>query len=228
MQTPDPAVPSGFPCGKTFLLPGPAGALEVMTSCPDPHQAHAGTVVICHPHPQQGGTMHNKVVHTLARSFGELGLRMLRFNFRGVGASAGSFDRGEGETEDVLALLEWVRVQRPEDDIWLAGFSFGGYVAARAAHRFDVKQLVTVAPAVHLYDFAALQAPPAPWLVIQGDADEVVSADAVSDWVASRQPRPELVVLEGVGHFFHGRLHDLRRVVYERLGPRRPRAAPEV
>jgi uncharacterized protein len=223
MQTPETIVPTGFPCGKTFLLPGPAGGLEVMTACPDPSKEVAATVVICHPHPVQGGTMHNKVVHTLARSFGELGMRTLRFNFRGVGASEGSFDHGEGETDDVHAVLHWTRTQRPQDEIWLAGFSFGGYVAARAAHRFDVKQLLTVAPAVHLYSFATMKVPPTRWLVIQGDADEVVSVDAVREWVVRRHPSPELVILPGVDHFFHGRLHDLRAVVHERLGERRPR-----
>ncbi len=225
MQIADTTMPTGFPCGKTFLLPGPTGVLEVMSACPDPSKEAPATVVICHPHPLQGGTMHNKVVHTLARSFGELGLRSVRFNFRGIGASQGSFDRGEGETDDVLAVLAWARAQRPRDEIWLAGFSFGGYVAAQAAHRFDdVRQLVTVAPAVHLYDFESMTLPPVPWLVIQGDADEVVSVEAVRKWVAQRQPSPDLVVLAGVDHFFHGRLHDLRAVVQERLAARVPPA----
>lgn len=224
MPIPDLTPPAGFPCGKTFLLPGPAGALEVMSGCPNPEVQVSGTVVICHPHPVQGGTMHNKVVHTLARSFGELGLRTVRFNFRGVGASAGSFDNGVGETDDAFAVLAWARTQHPQDTIWLAGFSFGGYVAARLAHRVDVARLITVAPAVHLYDFAAMTVPPAPWLVIQGDADEVVAAQAVQRWVQTRAPKPELVMVPGVDHFFHGRLHDLRRIVHERLAPHRPQA----
>jgi hypothetical protein len=224
MAIPDANPPGGFPCGATFLLPGPAGALEVLTSCASEEKSVPGTVVICHPHPVQGGTMHNKVVHTLARSFGEMGFRTVRFNFRGIGASAGSFDHGAGETDDALAVLAWARAQRPADDIWLAGFSFGGYIAARAAHAFEVKQLVTVAPAVHLYTFASMKVPPAPWLVIQGDADEVVSPQAVLDWAARMQPPPRLVMLEGVDHFFHGRLHDLRSTLHEQLAASRPRA----
>ena len=219
MVAPDPTPPTGFPCGKSFLLPGPAGALEVMTNCPDAGKAIVTTAVICHPHPMQGGTMHNKVVHMLARSLGEVGLNTVRFNFRGIGASAGSFDHGNGETDDALAVLSWVRAQRPQDAIWLAGFSFGGYVAARAAHRFDVAQLVTVAPAVHLYDFASMTMPAAPWLVIQGDADEVVSAQAVQAWVQQRRPAPTLVMLEGADHFFHGRLQDLRNVIHTQFAP---------
>jgi len=224
MATPEPQLPPGFPCGKTFLLPGPAGALELLTACPDETKAVPGTAVICHPHPLQGGTMHNKVVHTLARSFGELGLRTVRFNFRGIDASAGHFDHGRGETEDALAVLSWVRAQRPQDDIWLAGFSFGGFVAASAARAFEVKQLVTVAPAVHLYNFASIKVPPAPWLVIQGDADDVVAPQAVVDWAARMHPPPQLVMLAGVDHFFHGRLHDLRNTVHEQLARQRPRA----
>jgi len=131
------ALPAGFPCGQTFLLPGPTGALEAMAACPAEDEAVPATAVICHPHPQQGGTMHNKVVHTLARTFSELGLRTVRFNFRGVGASAGHFDHGNGETEDLLAVVSWVRAQRPQDQIWLAGFSFGGYIAARGAQQTE-------------------------------------------------------------------------------------------
>ncbi len=220
---PNTAPPPEFPCGTTFLLPGPAGALEVMTTCPDENSGVAAAAVICHPHSLQGGTMHNKVVHMLARSFGELGLRTVRFNFRGVGASVGSFDHSQGETEDALAVLSWVRACRPRDEIWLAGFSFGGYVAARAAQRFEVARLVTVAPAVHLYDFASTTLPRVPWLVIQGDADEVVSAQAVRDWAQRQRPAPELVTLEGVDHFFHRRLNDLRQVVVSRLSAHVPR-----
>lgn len=223
MQSPHIAPPpAAFPCGTTLLLPGPVGALEAMTACSEESGAVAATAVICHPHPLHGGTMHNKVVHTLARSFGELGLRSVRFNFRGVGASAGSFNNGQGETEDALAVLSWVRERRPQDEIWLAGFSFGGYVAARAAQRFEVARLVTVAPAVHLYDLSSMTLPRTPWLVIQGDADEVVSPQAVQEWVRQRQPSATLVLLEGVDHFFHGRLHDLRNVIHSQFASHRP------
>jgi alpha/beta superfamily hydrolase len=225
MSIPERNVPAGFPCGSTFLLPGPAGALETLTSCPANENAVAATAVIAHPHPLRGGTMHNKVVHTLAKTFGELGLRTVRFNFRGVGASEGSFGDAEGETEDLLAMLAWVRRQRPQDEIWLAGFSFGGYVVARAAQQQPVAQLVSVAPAVNMYYFKSMQSPPnVPWLVIQGDADEIVPVQAVLDWTEQMQPPPRLVMLQGVGHFFHGRLHDLRQVLIERLGQRVPHA----
>jgi alpha/beta superfamily hydrolase len=214
---------ASFPCATTLHLPGPVGALEAVTSCPSNPGSVNATAVVCHPHPVQGGTMHNKVAYTLARSFNDLGLRTVRFNFRGVGASAGSFADGEGETEDALAVIDWVRGLRPRDEIWLAGFSFGGYVATRAASQRPTAQLVTIAPAVHLYDFAHLPRPAAPWLVVQGDADEVVSVDAVRAWAAQVQPPPDLVVLDGVDHFFHRRLHDLREVLASRLTPHVPR-----
>lgn len=200
---------SDFPCGATLALEGPAGAIEALTACPKPENDRGATVVICHPHPLYGGTLDNKVVHTLARTFVELGLRTLRFNFRGVGKSAGSFAHGDGETDDLLAVVAWVREQRPQDRLWLAGFSFGAYVALRAAVQAKVDGLVTVAPAVHLYDFAALHLPSCPWLLIQGEADEVVPVEKVRSWLAGIAAPPEVLFLPGIGHFFHQRLHEL-------------------
>ena len=198
-----------FPCAATLALPGPAGAIETLTACPAPNHDAGATVVICHPHPLYGGTLHNKVVHTLARGFVDLGLRSVRFNFRGVGQSAGSFANGVGETDDLLAVIEWVRTRRPNDRIWLAGFSFGAYVALRAAASAQVAGLVTVAPAVHLYDFGVLELPTCPWLLIQGEADEVVPVEAVRAWLAGLRVPPQVLFVPGVGHFFHQRLNDL-------------------
>jgi alpha/beta superfamily hydrolase len=207
-----------FPCNQPVMLAGPAGALEALTLCPV--QGHAvATAVILHPHPLHGGTMQNKVVHTLARAFGELGVASVRFNFRGVGASAGGFAHGEGETEDALAVIEWVREQRPGSPIWLAGFSFGAYVALRAAAPAHVSGLITVAPAVHLYDFSKLILPHCPWLLIQGEADEVVPVEAVRDWLSDSRPQPQTLFLPGVGHFFHGRLNDLKSALRDFVPP---------
>lgn len=198
-----------FPCAATLALQGPVGAIEALTACPALDTETGATAVICHPHPLYGGTMHNKVVHSLSRAFVDLGLRSVRFNFRGVGQSAGKFANGDGETDDLLAVIEWVRVHRPQDRIWLAGFSFGAYVALRAAARAQVAGLVTVAPAVHLYDFAALQLPTCPWLLIQGEADEVVPVERVRAWLAGIAVRPEVLFVPGVGHFFHQRLNEV-------------------
>jgi uncharacterized protein len=207
-----------FPCNQSITLAAPAGALEALTLCPA-HGEAVATAVILHPHPLHGGTMQNKVVHTLARAFAELGVASVRFNFRGVGASAGRFAHGEGETEDALAVMEWVRRQRPGLPIWLAGFSFGAYVALRAAAPAQVSGLITVAPAVHLYDFSKLILPHCPWLLIQGEADEVVPVEAVRDWLADSTPSPQTLFLPGAGHFFHGRLNDLKSALRDFVPP---------
>lgn len=213
---------SEFPCtGTPFFIEGPAGRIEAIGACPTGAAACASAVVL-HPHPLFGGTMHNKVVTTLARAFQELGLHTVRFNFRGTGASDGSFDHGEGESADLMAVLAWLRAHRPHDELWLAGFSFGGYVAVRSAEAARAARLITVAPSVNLYD--APQAPDIPWLLIQGEQDEVVPVAAVRDWVNGLGTRPDMVLMPDAGHFFHGRLLELRALVHARLGARVPRA----
>ena len=207
-------VGSEFPCNQSLLLEGPAGPLEAVTLCPAVHPQRASAVIL-HPHPLHGGTLHNKVVTTLAREFAELGIASVRFNFRGVGQSGGSFAHTEGETDDALAVIEWLRAQCPRDDVWLAGFSFGALVALRAAVPGRVAGLVTVAPAVPLYDLSGVELPACPWLLVMGEADEVVPAGAVRDWMAQQPRQPESVFLPGVGHFFHQRLHELRAAVRE-------------
>ena len=206
-------------------LDGPAGRLECLTDVPEPDKARPATAVICHPHPQHGGTLRNKVVTIIERSLRELGLATVRFNFRGVGESAGEFANGDGETDDLLAVVDWVRRVRPETDLWLAGFSFGAYVALRAARDLPVRQLITIAPPVERYGFAELLPPNSPWLVVQGDEDDVVSTDAVHDWIESLDVKPELVVMEGAGHFFHRRLMDLRGLIKNSVTPNLPESS---
>ncbi|MGH8113593.1 MAG: alpha/beta hydrolase [Rhodanobacteraceae bacterium] len=206
--------PSGFPeSPMTFALPGPTGALEVATSTPEPAVARAGTVVICHPNPQQGGTMRNKVVTMLERSLREAGLATVRFNFRGVGVSVGEFDNGDGESGDLVAVVQWVRKARPDDALWLAGFSFGSYVALRCARSLAADALITVAPPAGMYELDEIAMPDCPWLVVQGEEDEVVDPQAVFDWIGTLDPKPTLIRMPDTGHFFHRRLMDLRGVV---------------
>lgn len=206
-----------FPCADdTVQIPGPSGGLEALASCPDGPPT-AAVAVICHPHPLHGGTMQNKVVHYLARTLSELGLRTVRFNFRGVGASAGDYAHGSGEQRDLRAVLNWVRERAPDDEIWLAGFSFGSYVALREAAEGGVQRLITVAPPVASFDFNVLKTPACPWLLLQGEADEVVSAQEVLRWAHAVIPRPEIVALPGVDHFFHRRLNVLREVLLQHL-----------
>lgn len=206
-----------FPITETtFLLPGPAGLLELLTS---PAQAPEKniTVVICHPHPVFGGTMTNKVVTTLARTFKEMNMHTVRFNFRGVGKSEGSYAEGVGEVDDLLAVLQWVKQVRPEDDVWLAGFSFGAYIAACGVHRWPVKQLICVAPPIQHFKFKELYPFPCSWLVVQGEEDEVVSPNAVFDWLASLPKPPTLIRFSNTGHFFHSKLVELRELLKENL-----------
>jgi uncharacterized protein len=206
--------PKQFPeTASELRLSGPAGAIEAVAEVPEPQSARAGVALICHPHPLHGGTMHNKVVVMIERSLRELGLRTLRFNFRGVGASEGEHDDGRGETLDVLALAEWLRQVRPNDALWLAGFSFGSYVALLAARHLPVKQMISIAPPVGRWDFSAAIAPPCPWLVVQGEDDDVVEPQAVFDWIDAMADKPTLVRMPETGHFFHRRLMDLRGAI---------------
>lgn len=200
-----------FPEARSELvLPGPAGDLECICDIPEPADECGVTIVICHPHPQHGGTMHNKVVTILERSMRELGLRTVRFNFRGVGASEGRFDDGYGETDDLFAVVEWVRKTRPEDVLWLGGFSFGAFVSLKAAQNLQLGQLVSIAPAVNRFGFSELAHPGCPWLVIAGDEDELVPIEEVRLWAEAVEPVPDLAVMEQADHFFHRRLMDLR------------------
>jgi alpha/beta superfamily hydrolase len=210
-----PAAPEHFPHeAGSFMLAGPAGALEIMVDLPTAGQARAGVGVICHPHPLEGGTLRNKVVTMLERSLRESGLATVRFNFRGVGASAGTYDAGRGESEDLAAVVAWVRGARPDAAVWLAGFSFGSYVALRNAMRLRADALITVAPPVGRdWDFDAIELPACPWLVVQGEEDEVVDPTAVFAWLDTLDPAPVLVRMPETGHFFHRRLMDLRGAV---------------
>jgi len=161
--------------------------------------------------------MLNKVVHTLARAMTDLGIAALRFNFRGTGASEGTYAGGDGEVDDVEAVAASVAEHWPGAHLWLAGFSFGAIVAARASVKLAPRQLISIAPAVNLPGKKFIVQPAMPWLIIQGEADEVVPAAAVTAWAETFVPRPELVLLPGVDHFFHGELITLRHTLVRKL-----------
>ena len=205
------------PDTRRDTVTGPAGAIECAVDGPVLADGAAlrGVVVLCHPHPQFGGTMDNKVVITLARAFVHLGYRAVRFNFRGVGGSAGAWDEGRGEIDDALAVIQAQRALAPGLPLALAGFSFGAYVAAQAAARLaasaPVERLVLVGPATSRFEMPATVAPDT--LVIHGEADEVVPLSATLDW-ARPQVLP-VIVLPGVGHFFHGQLTLLKNQVIQ-------------
>ena len=193
---------------------GPAGRIEAAIDVPD--GTTRGVAVLCHPHPVHGGTMDNKVIQTLARAFVQLGYRAVRFNFRGVGRSQGQWDHGVGEVDDALAVVAACR--DAATPLVLAGFSFGGYVAAQAAERLAaahtaVQRVVLIGPATSTFPMPAV---PADSLVIHGEADDVVPLRATLDW-ARPQGLP-VVVLPGVGHYFHGQLTRLRELVLRGFG----------
>jgi uncharacterized protein len=197
---------------QPLQIEGPAGALEALLEEPQ-GSPQPGFAVICHPHPLYGGTMQNKVVHTLGRACQERGMPSLRFNFRGVGTSHGSYDEGRGEVQDALAVIAWGRARWPSGPLTLAGFSFGGMIALRAATLATPGRLITVAPAVGIIEFSTTLRPACPWLIVQGDADELVDVRDVRAFAAKFDSPPTLEVLPGAEHFFHGRLADLRERV---------------
>jgi uncharacterized protein len=195
---------------------GPAGEIECAIDEPllAEGQSLRGVVVICHPNPTQGGTMDNKVVQTVARGFLQLGYRAVRFNFRGIGQSQGGWDEGRGEVDDALAVVAAFRdASLP---LALAGFSFGGFVASQAALRLDTpaERLLLVGPAASRFGVATV---PATTVVIHGEQDDVVPLTAVLDW-ARPQALP-VIVVPGVGHFFHGQLPLLKNLVLRSWHP---------
>ena len=202
------------PTTEKLFIDGPVGRLEAVLEFPAEQPAVAAALVL-HPHPQHGGTMHNKVAYTLGRAFVQQGFAALRFNFRGTEGSEGTYDEGVGELQDALAAGDWLSARYPGLPFWLAGFSFGGAIAIRAAATMTVAGLVSVAPAVYRFANGLEQQPDGPWLIVQGDEDELVPVDDTVEWVNSLEPGPELLVIEGAEHFFHGRLIDLRESVVD-------------
>lgn len=201
---------------QSVTIAGPAGNLEALLDTPVAATSSA-VGVICHPHPLHGGTMTNKVVHTLAKAFNDVGAPAVRFNYRGVGASAGTYADGNGETDDALAVLDWAAQRWPGAQLWLGGFSFGGAVAIRASvassRASRIARLVTVAPAIRRVTVDSSTLPQCPWLIVQGDRDELVDPADIGQWVQALSVQPRLTMLSGVEHFFHGRLNDLRTTV---------------
>ncbi len=209
----------------SLLIDGPAGHIEVVVEDPSGPAAPRGLAVIAHPHPLMGGTMDNKVVHTLVRAFVLAGWRAVRFNFRGVGQSEGQYDEGRGETADLLAVAahhqsDPALAGKP---LALAGFSFGGHVAAQASSR--LLQAAADQPAVRAPSTVVLVSPaasrfevptvPPRTLVVQGESDDVVPLSAILDW--ARPQQLPVTVVPGAGHFFHGQLGGLREIVLRHL-----------
>lgn len=196
------------------FLPGRVGELEACFTVPE-HMTGQYIAILGHPHSLKGGSMQNKVVTTLAKVFKNLGIPSLRFNFRGVGASEGLYDAGLGESDDMLDLAGLCQKALPQAQLLFAGFSFGSFVAYRAAAQMDHGLLLTVAPPVNHFDFTTFPEDPAPWILVQGDEDEVISAHLVLDFA---EPRNISVVrFADTGHFFHGKLIDLQTQLLDKI-----------
>ncbi|MFV3330570.1 alpha/beta hydrolase [Pseudomonas sp. NY15437] len=200
-----------------LFLDGPDGQLEALhLATPDAR----GVALICHPHPLFAGTMQNKVVATLQRAARDAGYATLRFNFRGVGQSAGSYAEGRGEIDDALAAAHWLAEQHPGLPLTLMGFSFGSCVAGNAAERLEeqgaeLAQLFMLAPPVERFDVDLPER--CPLTVIQPEADEVVTPERVYAWSAELSKPHELIRMPECSHFFHGKLIELKDLIQARL-----------
>jgi len=192
----------------TEHIQGPVGRLQITIL--QPVTEPTGIAVIAHPHPLHGGSMTNKVVTTLARLCRDLGFITYTFNFRGVGLSEGSYAQGVGEQADLIAVIDWARVQHPNLPLWLGGFSFGAYVSAMVAPTVNPDCLISICPPVYHFDYQPIKPPLCAWFIVQTDDDEIVDARKVNAWVHTLTPQPTLISLPQGGHFFHGQLLVLR------------------
>jgi len=182
-------------------IEGPSGKLQGLYQSAT--AADKPAVIVCHPHPLYGGTMRNKVVYWIARVFEDMGYAVLRFNFRGVEASEGVWDEGLGESDDVIAALNWLEQQQPNAPLWLAGFSFGNYAGLLAAQRDKrIQRMFAIAPAVNLWSFDFMQQEIRPLTVISGTDDEIVPFEAVEAWIKRMPSHTRFHRIEGAGHFF--------------------------
>lgn len=191
-------------------IEGPCGTIEAILAIPANFTPTQTAMIICHPHSLHGGSMGNKVVHTLAKTALAYGLPTLRFNFRGVGASSGEFDSGDGEGDDLLAVWQWLAAELPGFNIILAGFSFGAFVSLKHLHRVQAAGLISVAPPLKRFDFDLLtHRPTLPWRIIAAEEDELIAIEDIHEWVAKLGVGDKLVVVPAASHFFHGKLPEL-------------------
>lgn len=192
-----------------LIIDGPSGNIEAIREESNGINIK-GVIIVCHPHPLFGGTMQNKVVHTISRACLNKSLMVLRFNYRGVGLSEGSFDNGRGELEDTLCIIKYAQLHFPELPIWLGGFSFGGGVAIQAAVINKPIALISIAPSLSNLNVLAINEPGCPWLIVHGAQDELIQIKTVKQWLKPLKISPTVVVLDKATHFFHGCLIKLR------------------
>lgn len=206
--------PTAFPQDEqSFSIDGDTGLLECVSKSVENTK---GIGIVCHPHPLYQGSMHNKVVHTISRAFNNKGLSTIRFNYRGVGKSEGEFGDSVGEVDDLNAVIRWAQSVMPNQKLWLAGFSFGSFIAAKGATLHPCQQLFTIAPAVHHQPYEQVKNVTCPWVVIQGTQDEVVPPEEVYNWFFHQQSQSQsamqLIKLDA-SHYYHGTLVSLRTYI---------------
>jgi alpha/beta superfamily hydrolase len=206
-------------------LVGPAGALEAIVDEPPAGAPLRAAVVFAHPHPQFGGTMHTKAVYQSTKGLTRIGCTVLRFNFRGVGASAGEFDRGPGELRDFVAALDYMAAKYPGARLWTAGFSFGAWVALEVGATDDrASALIGIAPPVATsvsgmnYEFPNTLASSKPKFFVQGEGDEVCPLEAMWTFYGKLEEPKELVVIDGADHLFEGKTPEVGEALEDLLG----------
>jgi len=198
-------------------IPGPAGPLEVLVD--EPEGPPRAAVVFAHPLPTAGGTMHTKVVYQAAKALARIGCVVLRFNFRGVGRSAGQWDEGPGELDDYRAALDFLSAQHPGLDVWAAGFSFGSWVATTVgADDPRVCALLAIGPPVQKYDFTPVVGSPKPTFIIHGESDELIPLRSVREFYARLQEPKELVEIDRANHLFDGQASEVGDTIEDLLG----------
>jgi alpha/beta superfamily hydrolase len=201
-------------------IAGPVGRLEALLEEPTlaAGQAIRAAVVFAHPHPLHGGTMHTKAVYRGTKALASIGCAVLRFNFRGVGRSAGAFDNGRGEIEDFRAGLDFMAARYPDADLWTAGFSFGAYVSLTAGARDDrVTTLIGIAPALHMYDFSAVTQTAKPKYFVQGERDELCPLPHMQAFFDELLPPKRLAVVPGANHLFNGQVEEVGAAIVRLL-----------
>lgn len=204
---------------ENIILPGAVGKLEAIIDHRTESSSDDFIAICCHPHPQHGGAMTNKVIYTASRTLASSGVTSIRFNFRGVEKSEGEYADGVGEQDDLVAVVEWCKQQYSDRKLILCGFSFGAYISALQANNLEANILISIAPPIGRIKFTGFVQPNCPWLIVQGEEDELVDAVKVESWAQSFSEQPKLVMMPDTSHFFHGKLTLLRTTIESFVHP---------